>query len=398
MQQQAITILGSTGSIGKNTLDVIAQHPQMFSVYALTAYQNSELLLRQCQQFSPQHVVIVDEVAAEKFIVNAKAINLDCEIHVGTQALIDVVEANKVDMVMAAIVGAAGLLPTLAAAKAGKKILLANKEALVITGELFMNMAKHNGATVLPVDSEHNAIFQCLPKDSARFSLTDMGVKRLILTASGGPFRNYSLQQLKTVTPEQAYTHPNWNMGKKISVDSATLMNKGLEVIEAHWLFGATVAQIEAIIQPQSLIHSMVEYIDGSVLAELGVPDMRTAISYSLGFPKRLSLNVNSLNFNKIKSLEFQEIDLQRFPCMRLAYEALAIGGTMPACLNAANEIAVAAFLAGKLRFLQIAKIVEQTMRLLKFEQAKDVETILSVDEEARSVARQLIAAEKTTL
>ena len=210
-----------------------------------------------------------------------------------------------------------------------------------------------------------------------------------------GPFRNYSLQQLQKVTPEQAYTHPNWNMGKKISVDSATLMNKGLEVIEAHWLFSAAVAQIEAIIQPQSLIHSMVEYIDGSVLAELGAPDMRTAISYSLGFPKRLTSNVKSLNFKEIKSLEFQEIDLQRFPCMRLAYEALAIGGTMPACLNAANEIAVAAFLAGKIRFLQIAKIVEQTMRLFKSEQAKDVETILSVDEEARSIARQLIAAEK---
>ena len=246
------------------------------------------------------------------------------------------------------------------------------------------------------MDSEHNAIFQCLPKDSAQYSLFEMGVKRLILTASGGPFRNHSLPQLQTVTPEQACAHPNWNMGKKISVDSATLMNKGLEVIEAHWLFNAAVEQIEAIIQPQSIIHSMVEYIDGSVLAELGVPDMRTAISYSLGFPRRLSLNVNSLNFKEINSLEFQEIDLQRFPCMRLAYEALAAGGTMPACLNAANEVAVAAFLANRITFLQIAKVVEQTMQTVRLQAATDVETILAVDEEARYVAQQLTITGKS--
>ena len=390
---QAITILGATGSIGKNTLNVIAQHPDKFSVYALTANHNTELLLQQCQQFQPHHVVIVNEQAAAKFIEQAQINNLSCEVHVGSVALAAVASANEVEIVMAAIVGAAGLLPTLAAANAGKKILLANKEALVITGKLFIDTAKANDAEILPVDSEHNAIFQCLPENSNYLPLIELGVKRLILTASGGPFRCFSTTELQTVTPEQACAHPNWVMGEKVSVDSATLMNKGLEVIEAHWLFNANVEQIEAIIQPQSIIHSMVEYIDGSVLAELGVPDMRTPIASALGFPERLHSGANALNFKDLMALEFQEIDFQRFPCMGLAYNALEAGGTATVCLNAANEVAVEAFLQRRIGFMQIAEIVAQTLNTVAIQPADELEAILAVDVEARNVAEQLVSA-----
>jgi len=392
--KKRISILGSTGSIGMNTLDVIARHSEQFSVYALTANRNVERLLQQCQQFKPEHVVIVEPQAATIFAQHAKALGLNCEIHQGIDALSEVAAAPQSDIVMAAIVGAAGLLSTLAAAAAGKRILLANKEALVITGELLINTARINGAEILPVDSEHNAIFQCLPPHRAtNCDLAKLGVKRLILTASGGPFRNYTVEQLAKVTPEQACAHPNWKMGKKVSVDSASLMNKGLEIIEARWLFNAAIEQIEAVMQPQSIIHSMVEYLDGSVLAQLGVPDMRTPIAHVLGLPNRLGSGSNSLNFNDFMSIEFSPIELQHYPCLQLAYAALRLGGTASACLNAANEVAVAAFLQQQIGFLQIATIVEKTLAAVAVQPANDVETVLAVDAQARCIASELITA-----
>ena len=337
-------------------------------------------------------MVIVQPQAADKFTAAAKTMALDCEIHVGNAALIEVAGAPAVDIVMAAIVGAAGLLPTLAAAKAGKNILLANKEALVITGELFIETARANQAKILPVDSEHNALFQCLPENFAAHTLTELGIKRLILTASGGPFRDYSTKQLATVSPAQACAHPNWKMGKKISVDSATLMNKGLEIIEAHWLFDAAIEQLDTVMQPQSIIHSMVEYLDGSIVAQLGVPDMRVPIAYALGFPERLTSGANYMNFKELMSIDFCPIVLERYPCLQLAYHALASGGTATACLNAANEVAVAAFLRRQVSFLQIPQIVEQTLEKVAVQSASNVEAILAIDAEARQVAEQLIA------
>jgi 1-deoxy-D-xylulose-5-phosphate reductoisomerase len=313
------------------------------------------------------------------------------EIHIGTQALLWMAEDAAVDMVMAAIVGAAGLLPTLAAAKAGKKILLANKEALVMTGELLLDTAREAGAEILPVDSEHNAIFQCLPDVALGKPLLDYGVRRIILTASGGPFRTFTSEQMKTVTPEQACAHPNWDMGKKISVDSASMMNKGLEVIEAKWLFNAPIEMIDVILQPQSIIHSMVEYTDGSVLAELGVPDMRTPISNVLGFPKRLQTNVNSLNFNELTSLEFQPVDYQQFPCLELAYQALKTGGTACAIMNAANEIAVEAFLNRQIKFTRIADVIQQSLDTLNIQTASSFDVILEADTLARRTAKLII-------
>jgi 1-deoxy-D-xylulose-5-phosphate reductoisomerase len=390
---KSITILGSTGSIGVNTLDIISQHRDEFSVFALTCHHKIEKLIEQCQQFQPQHVVIIDETAAQKFRAQMAIHKISCEVHVGTSALVAVAEHSEVDYVMAAILGAAGLLPSLAAANAGKRVLLANKESLVITGELFMNAIKHSGAELLPIDSEHNALYQSLPFKPFGQSLSEMGVKRLILTASGGPFRTFTPEQLVAVTPEQAVAHPNWKMGQKISVDSATMMNKGLEVIEAHWLFNAPVQQIDVMIHPQSVIHSMVEYTDGSVMAELGMPDMRTPIAYGLAWPQRITSGVKQLNLLEIGKLEFYKVDFAQFPCMKLAYDALAQGGTAAVTLNAANEVAVEAFLQKRINFVQIAQVVETALGKIAIQPANDLEIILAVDAETRRLSEKTVAA-----
>jgi 1-deoxy-D-xylulose-5-phosphate reductoisomerase len=373
MAIKKITILGATGSIGRSTLDLLERHADKFSVYALTANKNVTLLLEQCLKFKPEHVVIADKESGKAFSIEAKRLNVTCEVHIGHQALIDVAGSDEADILMAAIVGTAGLLPTMAALSLGKTILLANKESLVMAGALFMDKAKQYGTTILPVDSEHNAIFQSLPDNSQHRSLQDMGVKKLILTASGGPFLKRPLETLKDVTIEEACAHPNWDMGKKISVDSATMMNKGFEIIEAHWLFSANYKQIDVVIQPQSIIHSMVEYIDGSVIAELGEPDMRTPIAHVLGLPKRLKSGVKSLDFNRLSQLEFLPLDFSRFPMMKLAYSAIQQGGSASLILNATNEIAVASFLDSKIQFLQIKEVAEQ---ILNNETVSDIHSI----------------------
>ena len=388
---KAITILGSTGSIGANTLNVISHYPEQFSVFALTAQKNIEILLQQCLKFKPQHVVLVEDAAAKKIRELVREHNLKCEVHSGMEALSQVASDPSVDYVMAAIVGGAGLLPTLAAAKAGKRVLLANKEALVMTGQLFMDAIKQSGAELLPIDSEHNAIFQSLPDSPLNKSLTEMGVKRLILTASGGPFRNTPRDQLANITPEQAIAHPNWKMGPKISVDSATMMNKGLEVIEAHWLFGAPLEQIDVILHPQSTIHSMVEYIDGSVMAELGIPDMRIPIAYGLSYPHRINPRLEPLDLIKMGRLDFMAMDFEQFPCMRLAYDALKAKGTASVILNAANEVAVASFLDKKLSFLNIPHVIEQTLHNTEITPANNLEYVLEADQKARKYSQDFI-------
>ena len=386
-----ITVLGSTGSIGQSTLSVLAHNPGRFSVFALTANNNAELLWQQINELKPQHAVILNQEGASWLRQKIHSANIPCEVHSTDEALAMVACATEVDYVMAAIVGAAGLLPTLAAAKAGKRILLANKEALVMSGELFMRTAQHNGAVILPVDSEHNAIFQSLPANHQGKLLSDLGVTRIILTASGGAFRNLPLSEFKHITPEQACTHPNWNMGKKITVDSATMMNKALEIIEAHWLFNANFEQIQAILHPQSIIHSMVEYSDSSVLAQLGQPDMRTPIAHVLGLPKRIYSGVKPLNFLECKPLEFFPVDEIRYPCIKLATQALKMGGTACTVLNAANEIAVQAFLDRIISFPDIYEIVTKTLDIIKIEPAHDLEVILAVDRQARKITTQLI-------
>jgi 1-deoxy-D-xylulose-5-phosphate reductoisomerase len=388
---KTITILGATGSIGVSTLDIISHHRDEYSVFALTCHNKIEKLLEQCQQFEPKHVVIVDEKAARQFRSQMAAHKINCEVHIGAEALSFVAEHSEVDYVMAAIVGAAGLLPTLAAARAGKRVLLANKEALVITGQLFMNAIAESGAELLPIDSEHNALYQSLPFQPLGKSLTEIGVNRLILTASGGPFRTFTAEQLIGVTPEQAMAHPNWKMGQKISVDSATMMNKGLEVIEARWLFNAPLKQIDVVIHPQSVIHSMVEYKDGSVMAELGMPDMRTPIAYALAWPKRITSGVKQLNLLEIGKLEFFPVDFQQFPCMKLCYEALAAGGTATVTLNAANEIAVAAFLENRIKFIQIAEVVQTALETVAIQPANNLEAILAIDAETRRISQKTI-------
>lgn len=392
-KKQFVTILGSTGSIGKSTLDVINDHQDKFVLYALTANKNYKLLLQQVQQFHPRHVVIVDEQAAASFQHEAAQLQLNCIVHIGAKALEMVASESDVDVVMAAIVGAAGLLPTLAAAKSGKRILLANKEALVMSGELLMKTVQAFGASLLPVDSEHNAIYQCLPNNFNGQSLAELGIRKIILTASGGPFLKTPFSELKTVTPEQACNHPNWSMGRKISVDSATMMNKGLELIEAHWLFSAPIEKIELLVQPQSVIHSMVEYIDGSVLAELGVPDMRTPIAHVLGLPARLENGVKSLDFVTLKQLDFLPLELDRYPLLKLVYKSLTMGKTAATCLNAANEVAVAAFLDNQIGFLQIADIVEQTLSTCELLPADNIENILAVDARAREISHAALEA-----
>ena len=388
MPVKHITILGSTGSIGVNTLDVIRAHPERFKVAALTAGKQIDRLAQQCAEFKPAIAVVSDADGAallEKLLLDQK---INTQVLYGPQALVSAVTDSGCDTVMAAIVGAAGLVPTLAAAKAGKRVLLANKEALVMSGNLFMQAMKQGGGELLPIDSEHNAIFQCLPAQFSMASNPSLGVEELWLTASGGPFRNTPLEQLGSVTPEQACAHPNWVMGRKISVDSATMMNKGLEVIEAFWLFGLPLEKIKVLIHPQSVVHSMVRYRDGSVIAQLGQPDMRTPIAYGLAWPERIEAGVAPLSLTQLAALSFNEPDLAHFPCLSLAFAAAKAGGTAPTVLNAANEIAVAAFLDDGMPYLQIPVVVEKVLNLMPVVNADSVECILDVDAQARKAAR----------
>ena len=388
-----VTILGSTGSIGVSTLDVLRRHADWFRVVALTAYRDVEGLFQQCLSYEPDYAVMADPDAAEQLRDRLRAAGRPVEVLAGAASLERVAALPEAAYVMAAIVGAAGLLPTLAAARAGKRVLLANKEALVMAGPLFMAVVREYGAELLPIDSEHNAVFQCLPPDFAAEGLDAVGVRHILLTGSGGPFRMTSLDQLPNVTPDQACAHPNWRMGRKISVDSATMMNKGLEVIEAHWLFAAPPERIEVVIHPQSVIHSMVEYEDGSVLAQLGNPDMRTPIAHALAWPRRLASGVAFLDFARLGKLEFQAPDFARFPCLRLAFAALDAGGAAPAILNAANEVAVQAFLDQRIRYTDIAAVVEQTLERVSPRGVNTLATILAADAQARAMAGEQIAA-----
>jgi len=424
-----ITILGATGTIGINTLNVLKQHRHEFEVIALTAHRQVERLEALCLEWSPRYAVMADSNAAEQLqqrLTKKTKKNPPVQVLSGTEGLTFVASLPEVDIVMAAIVGSAGLLPTLAAAQAGKRVLLANKEALVMSGQLFMDAVRQHGAELLPIDSEHNAVFQCLPpafkishppplktgdsssnplkgeekiqnpnskiQNMAAGGLDEIGVSRILLTASGGPFRTHSIEQLHDVTPSQACAHPNWKMGRKISVDSATMMNKGLEVIEAHWLFATQPKNIEVVLHPQSIIHSMVEYIDGSVLAQLGNPDMRTPIAHALAWPKRISSGVRRLNLVDIARLDFEAVDFARFPCLQLAYDAMSAGGTTTTILNAANEIAVQAFLQERLRFTAIPKVIETTLSRLSGRMADFLETILEDDARARKLALSVIS------
>lgn len=390
-ERLGVTILGSTGSIGISTLDVLRRHADRFRVVALTAHRDVETLFQQCLAYQPEIAVLADAAAATQLRDRLQAAQRPVKVLAGVDGLERAATLAEVNYVMAAIVGAAGLLPTLAAARAGKRVLLANKEALVMAGPLFMAAIRQHGAELLPIDSEHNAVFQCLPPNFVQVGLATSGVRRILLTGSGGPFRTLPLDQLEEVSPEQACAHPNWSMGRKISVDSATMMNKGLEVIEAHWLFEAPAAVIEVVIHPQSVIHSMVEYQDGSVLAQLGHPDMRTPIAHALGWPHRLSSGVDFLDFARLGKLEFQAPDFTRFPCLRLASAALEAGGTAPAVLNAANEVAVQAFLDRRIRFTDIATVVEYTLDRVPALAAEELAVILNEDVRARSVAEHWI-------
>ncbi len=390
-EKQNLTILGSTGSIGISTLDVVARHPGKFTIVALTARHQVDAILGQCLKFGPKYAVMLEPQAAEMLARKIKQAGLDCEVLCGVEGMEKVAALPEVDAVMAAIVGIAGLRPALAAARAGKKILLANKEALVTAGPIFMDAVRTGGATLLPIDSEHNAIFQALPHDYAGQPGTS-GIRRILLTASGGPFRTAPLGELDLVTPAQACAHPNWVMGQKISVDSATMMNKGLEVIEAHWLFNATAAQIEVVIHPESVIHSLVEYIDGSVIAQLGNPDMRTPIAYALAYPERIAAGVPFLDLPKLGALHFEAPDELRFPCLKLAYHALRAGRRAPTALNAANEVAVASFLAGELGFLQIPQLIEAVLEQLDNRPLATLADVLDADQEARIHAGQWLA------
>ncbi len=387
---QQITVLGATGSIGLNTLDVIRRHPGRFTVYALTANTAVEQMLALCREFRPRIAVMADDRAAEK-LERSLAGEPGTQVLSGQGGLCEVAAAAAVNTVMASIVGAAGLPSTLAAVRAGKRVLLANKEALVMSGKLFMDAVAESEATLLPIDSEHNAIFQCLPPGQVR-NLAGAGVRRILLTASGGPFRNHTVDELQRVSPAQACAHPNWAMGRKISVDSATLMNKGLELIEACWLFNTRPDCIEVHVHPESIIHSMVEYVDGSVLAQLGSPDMRTPIANGLAWPERIETGVEPLDLFALGRFHFERPDLHRFPCLRLAAEAFESGGTAPAVLNAANEEAVAAFLGRNLRFCDIPVIIERTLAEIAVATADTFEVILAKDLEAREIARQHIS------
>jgi 1-deoxy-D-xylulose-5-phosphate reductoisomerase len=385
--QKRLTLLGSTGSIGDSTLDVVTRHPERFSVYALTAHRNGDKLVEQCLRFAPEVAVVGDAATAAQVAARLRAAGSRTEVTYGPQALVDVSKSDGCDTVVAAIVGAAGLAPSLAAARAGKRILLANKEALVMSGAIFMDAVRDHGAILLPVDSEHNAIFQCLPREASLHG----GVSKIILTASGGPFRTREPASLINVTPDEACKHPNWVMGRKISVDSATMMNKGLEVIEAHWLFGLPGERIEVLIHPQSVIHSLVSYADGSVLAQLGNPDMRTPIAHALAFPERVDSGVAQLDLVQVASLSFEKPDYTRFPCLALAMKALAEGGIASAALNAANEIAVDAFLAHKISFMAIAQVVDAVLNALDNREAAGLDDVIEADAAARRAALAFI-------
>lgn len=387
---QKLTILGSTGSIGCSTLDVVRRHPERYRVEALCAHRQLDLLFNQCLEFAPRYAVLGDAAAAAELSTRLAAAGQRIEVLSGTEALAEMARLPEVDTVMAAIVGAAGLAPTLAAAEAGKKILLANKEALVMAGPVFIRAVRKNQAQLLPIDSEHNAIFQALPEGYCRQQEGNpaaYGVRRLLLTASGGPFRCLDAAALARVTPEQAVAHPNWSMGRKISVDSATMMNKGLEVIEAHWLFGVPAAAIEVVVHPQSVIHSLVEYADGSMLAQLGNPDMRTPIAHALAWPERIASGVAPLDLCAVARLDFEPPDSVRFPCLQLAFDALAAGDSAPATLNAANEVAVAAFLAGGLAFTGIPRLIAACLDALPPTPLADLPAVLAADQAARRFA-----------
>jgi 1-deoxy-D-xylulose-5-phosphate reductoisomerase len=387
---QHITILGSTGSVGVSTLDVLSRHPERYSVYALTAQSRVEELALQCAQFLPKIAVVGSAESAKKLQTLLRAKDLQMQVEYGEAALCAVASAAQCDAVMAAIVGAAGLAPTLAAARAGKKVLLANKEALVMSGPLLMDAVEASGAILMPIDSEHNAIFQCMPAGYQR-TPDDHGVEKILLTASGGPFLYRDVATLDRVTPAEAVAHPNWSMGRKISVDSATMMNKGLEVIEAHWLFGVPAQKIEVVIHPQSVIHSMVSYVDGSVLAQLGNPDMRTPIAHALAYPERIRSGVAGIDLATIGQLVFERPDLVRFPCLKLAYDALQAGGSAPAIMNAANEIAVQAFLEGRIGFRMIDQLISRVMDKLPSGAVSDIDSVFEQDHRARDVANSFI-------
>ncbi|WP_019411588.1 1-deoxy-D-xylulose-5-phosphate reductoisomerase [Pseudomonas psychrophila] len=388
---QQITVLGATGSIGLSTLDVIARHPDRYQVFGLSGYSRLAELLALCVKHMPRVAVVPDERAASQLQAGLRSAGLNTEVLVGEEGLCQIASAPEVDAVMAAIVGAAGLRPTLAAVNTGKKILLANKEALVMTGDLFMQAVRRSGSVLLPIDSEHNAIFQCLPHDYAR-GLGAVGVRRILLTASGGPFRETQLADLQHVTPDQACAHPNWSMGRKISVDSASMMNKGLELIEACWLFDAKPSQVEVVIHPQSVIHSLVDYVDGSVLAQLGNPDMRTPIANALAWPERIDSGVAPLDLFAVARLDFQRPDEQRFPCLRLAREAAMAGNSAPAMLNAANEVAVGAFLDGRIRYPQIAHMIEEVLGSEPVIALDELDAVFVVDAKARLRAEQWLS------
>jgi 1-deoxy-D-xylulose-5-phosphate reductoisomerase len=389
---RGIAILGSTGSIGLSTLDVVARHPERYRVVALSANRDVHGILQQCREFRPQLAAMADPDSATELERLLAQEGLATEVMAGAAGLEAVATHPDVSDLMAAIVGAAGVLPTLAAVRLGRRILLANKEALVVCGALFMAAAGASGAQILPIDSEHNAVFQCMPRNFGD-GLARVGVERILLTASGGPFRQHSLEELHDVTPAQACAHPNWDMGRKISVDSATMMNKGLEVIEARWLFDAQPRQIEVVVHPQSVVHSLVQYVDGSVLAQLGNPDMRTPIAHALAWPDRHESGVGALDLLAVARLDFESPDPRRFPCLRLAFEAISAGGTAPAVLNAANEVAVEQFLAGRLAFTEIAEVVEQTVAEFPHFAAEDLDQLLAADGRARALAEQQVVS-----
>ena len=386
---QSLTILGSTGSIGTSTLDVVARHPERFRIFALSGHSQTAKLAEQCLAFRPQYAVTANEAQAAELRTHLAAAGCQTEVLHGEQALCDIAAAPETDGVMAAIVGAAGLPPTLAAARAGKTIYLANKETLVVSGSLFMQTAAQSGARILPVDSEHNAIYQVLPPEKG--CLKQNGVQSIILTASGGPFLHTDLADFPAITPEQAVKHPNWQMGRKISVDSATMMNKGLELIEAHWLFNCPPEKLETVIHPQSVVHSMVRYADGSVLAQMGNPDMRTPIAYCLGLPERIESGVGALDFSQLNALTFSAPEEERYPCLYLAYQAMQDGGSSPCVLNAANEIAVAAFLQQHIRFTDIANVVRHCLEKHSQSSLHSIEQLWHIDQQTREQAQQYI-------
>lgn len=395
--KQGVCILGSTGSIGCNALDVIARNIENYQVEVLTANNNVERLFEQCTQFDPQIAILRDQDSAAELSRRLASENVRTIVHGGEEAVASAACTSGVTTVVAAIVGAAGLIPTLTAVECGHKVLLANKEALVMSGDIFTQAVAENDAILLPVDSEHNAIFQCLP-NSMQSSRPDLnGVDKILLTGSGGPFRTFPIQQLSQVTPEQACAHPNWDMGKKISVDSATMMNKGLELIEAGYLFGVGLSQIDIVVHPQSIVHSMVSYDDGSVLAQMGNPDMRTPIAHTLAWPERIDAGVKPLDFYQMKDLSFSEPDYERFPCLKLAQRAMLQGGAAPCILNAANEVAVAAFLAGEIRFTDIAVIIERTLDNMTSQQVETIDQVIEVDRLAREIASGIATAGGST-